>query len=113
MAEEFVVTSHFAPAVLEVIDRDQFGAIPKSSTTQALVAMVHQWLEATDGTGTAVCVVLFVYRKSFDLMDHKILVKKYLGLLLPVGWCFGSLTFLPIANSVLSYLQLVSQIGSL
>ena len=44
VAEEFVVTSHFAPADLEVIDPGRFGAIPKSSTTQALVSMVHQWL---------------------------------------------------------------------
>ena len=33
LAEDFVVSSHFGPAVQEVIDPDQFGAIPKSSTT--------------------------------------------------------------------------------
>lgn len=34
-AEDFVVSSHFGPAVLEVIDPDQLGAIPTSSTTPA------------------------------------------------------------------------------
>ena len=85
LAEDFVVSSHFGPAVLEVIDPDQFSAIPKSSTTQALTSMLHQWLEATDGTGAAVRVVLFDYRKAFDLIDHSILVPKILSLSIPRG----------------------------
>ena len=83
LAEDFVVSSHFGPAVLEVIDPDQFGAIPKSSTTQALTSMLHQWLEATDGSGAAVRVVLSNYRKAFDLTDHGILVQKILSLSIP------------------------------
>ena len=85
LAEDFVVSAHFAPAVLRVIDPDPFGAIPKSSTTQALVSMVHKWLQATDGTGAAVCVVLFDYRKPFDLIDHNLLVNKILDLSIPSG----------------------------
>ena len=42
------------PAVLEVIDLDQFGAVPKSSTVQTLMSMIHQLTQATDGTGAAV-----------------------------------------------------------
>ena len=80
LAEDFVVSSHFGPAVLEVIDPNQFGAIPKSSATQSLTSMLHQWLEATHGTGAAVRVVLFNYRKAFDLIDHGILVQKILCL---------------------------------
>ena len=76
LPEDFVVSAHFAPVVLRVIDPNQFaiGAIPKSSTTQALVSMVHKWLQATDGTGAAVRVVLFDDRKAFDLIDHNLLV---------------------------------------
>ena len=80
LAEDFVVSAHFAPAVLRVIDPDPFGAIPKSCTTQALVSMVHKWLQATDGIGAAVRVVLFDYRKAFDLIDHNLLVNKILDL---------------------------------
>jgi len=32
--------------------------------------MFHHWSQATDGTGVAVRVVLFDYRKAFDLIDH-------------------------------------------
>ena len=38
--------------------------------------MIHKWLEATDGNGTSVRVLLFDYRKAFDLIDHRILVNK-------------------------------------
>ena len=55
-----------APAILKVIDPNQFGAIPKSSTTQALVSMIHEWAKATDGTSAVVRIVLFDYTKAFD-----------------------------------------------
>ena len=38
--------------------------------------MIHKWLKATDGNGASVRVLLFDYRKAFDLIDHKILVDK-------------------------------------
>ena len=41
--------------------------------------MFHHWLQATDGTGAAVRVVLFDYRKAFDFINHKILVTKING----------------------------------
>lgn len=48
-----------------------------SSTTQALISMVHKWAEATDRTGAAVRID---YRKAFDLIDHSILVDKIYSL---------------------------------
>ena len=39
--------------------------------------MLYWWLEATDGTGAE--VVLFNYRKSFDLIDQCILVQMQLN----------------------------------
>ena len=83
LAEDFVVSTHVGPAVLKIIDHDQYGGIPKSSTLFALISMFHHWLQATDGTGAAVRVVLFDYRKAFDLIDHKILVTKFNGLDMP------------------------------
>ena len=68
------ISKHLRPISLtpeDFIDPDQFSAIPKSSTTQALTSMLHQWLEATDGTGATVRVVLFHYRPAFDLIDHE------------------------------------------
>ena len=66
--------SYPGPAVLEVIDPDQFGAVPKSSTVQALISMIHQLAQATDRSGAAVRLVLFDYRKAFGLIDHTLLV---------------------------------------
>ena len=56
--------------------------------------MLHQWLEATDGTGAAVQVVLFNYRKVFDLIDHGILVQKILSLSIPRGMAQWVINFL-------------------
>ena len=64
-------------------DPDQFSGIPKSSTLLALMSMGHQWAEATDGSGSAVRVVLFEYRKAFDLMDHNLFVRKVFDLSIP------------------------------
>ena len=84
VAEEFVVLKHLQPAILKKIGDNQFGAIPKSSTTHAL-SMVHFWAKHTDGNGSTVRVVLFDYRKAFDLIDHVLLVRKLLALDLPVS----------------------------
>ena len=83
LAEEFVVATQVGPAVLKKIDYDQYGGIPESSTSFALISMFHHWSQATDGTGAAVRVVLFDYRKAFDLIDHTILVAKINGLDMP------------------------------
>jgi len=37
LAEDFVVLTHVSPAVLKIIDQDQYGGIPKSSTLFALI----------------------------------------------------------------------------
>ena len=39
--------------------------------------------QATDATGAAVRVVLFYYKKAFDLIDHQILIKKIFCLDIP------------------------------
>ncbi len=75
VAEDYVV----------VIDPDQYGAIPKSSTTHALISMIHNWTEATDATGAAVRIMLLDYRKAFDLIDHNVLAKEICDLPIPLG----------------------------
>ena len=62
--------------LLQNIDPQQFGTIPKSSTTRALVNMTHNWLVNTDGNGATAKVVLLDFRKAFDLIDHYVLVQK-------------------------------------
>ena len=83
VAEEFVVEEHLKPAILKKIGDNQYGAIPNWSTTQAVISMVHSWTKYIDGTGSTVRVVLFDYRKAFDLIDHTLLVRKLLTLDIP------------------------------
>jgi hypothetical protein len=45
--------------------------------------MLHTWTKYTDGNGSTVRVVLFDYRKAFDLIDHSILAEKLMTLDLP------------------------------
>ena len=82
-AEDCVVTEYVKPAVLCMLDPRQFGAIPKSSTTLALLEMIHEWTQGTDGKGSTIRTLLFDYKKAFDLIDHSILVRKLCALSIP------------------------------
>jgi hypothetical protein len=64
VAEDFVVENVVKPAVLRKIDINKFGTIPKSSTTHALISMIHKWKKQTHGSGSMVRVVLFDFKKS-------------------------------------------------
>ena len=85
ISEEFVVREHLKPAVLEILDPNQFGVIPGSSTSQALVKMIHKWTKATDRNGASVRVILFDYQKAFDYVDHTILLSKLRLLRIPIS----------------------------
>ena len=76
IAESFAIETALKPVVLSHIDPGQFGFIPGSCTTFALISMFHHWLCATDGTGVTVKTALLDFRKAFDLVDHNILVGK-------------------------------------
>jgi hypothetical protein len=41
LAEEFVVMIYVKPAVMELIDSKQFGTVPDSCTTYALISMLY------------------------------------------------------------------------
>ena len=85
VAADCVVSDYVKPAVLKVLDPQQYGAVPKSSTTQALLHMVHCWAKETDGNGATERTILFDYRKAYDLTDHKILLDKLCKLVLPTN----------------------------
>lgn len=70
VAEGFVIDRELKPFMLECMDPNQYGFIPNSSTTFALISMLHHWLEATDGTGAYVRAASLDYKKAFDLVDH-------------------------------------------
>ena len=68
VAEDCVVVDYVKPAVLQVLDPNQYGAVPKSSTTQALIHMFYHWSKETDGNGATVRVTLFDYQKALILL---------------------------------------------
>ena len=96
LAEDFVVSKYIGSAVLETINSNQFGAIPNSSTLHALIAMMHTWAQATDGTSSAVRLVCLDYRKAFDLIDHGILAAK--------SWVCAFLAELPVGFATSSWI---------
>ncbi len=84
-----MVQDYVKPAVLKILDPNQYGAVPKCSASHALIHMVHVWAKETDGNCATVRTILFDYRKAFDLIDHRILVEKLCVLDLPncvVNW---------------------------
>ena len=85
IAECIVVHDYVKPAIMKVLDPNQFGAVPKSSTTISLISMIHDWTIATDGNGSTVRSILFDYRKAFDLIDHSIFCNKPCDLDLPTS----------------------------
>ena len=89
VAEDFVVDDFLKPAVLNVIDSSQYGAVPKSSSTLTLISILHTWSLETDRNGATVTTLLFDYRKAFDVIDHSILVNKLRNLAVPrsiINW---------------------------
>ena len=50
------------------VDPRQFGTLPGSNTLEALVSIIHTWNSATDGNGAIVRVLLFEFKKAFELM---------------------------------------------
>ena len=43
VAEDYVVEGFLKPAVLKKVDPQQFGTVPRSNTTHALISMLHSW----------------------------------------------------------------------
>jgi retron-type reverse transcriptase len=76
IAEDYVVNLFVKPTVLKKIDPNQYGTVPRSSTTQALISMLHFLNASTDGNGATTRVILFDYKKAFDLIDHRLLLDK-------------------------------------
>ena len=73
---ESLVIKWFDGIVRDQIDDKQLGGISGTSTTDALVELIHRWSEATDKLNTYVRVVMLDFRKAFDLINHRILINK-------------------------------------
>ena len=54
IAEEVIISSHLKPLLLTCMDFDQFGFVPGSCTTFALISLIHRWSEVLDKSGSSV-----------------------------------------------------------
>ena len=69
--------------VKQQIDDKQYGGMAGTCTTDALVEMLHKWHESIDVTGIFVRVFFLDCCKSFDLINHDILLNKMVGMEVP------------------------------
>ena len=63
VAEEFIIDKKLKPVLHKSLEPQQYGFIPKSCTTFALISMLNKWLTETDATGSVTRVVLSTIRK--------------------------------------------------
>ena len=76
IAEDAIIKYDLKPTIMARLDCNQFGFIPGSNTTLALIALAHHWAEAVDKEGGCVRSLVIDYRKAFDLIDHNIFYVK-------------------------------------
>lgn len=72
------------------IDHYQYGNIKNSSTTHALIHLIHHWLAALETPGNTIRSCMIDFSKAFDRVDHNILLAKLSNFNVPnilMNWC--------------------------
>ena len=80
IAEDAVIKYDLKPAIMDRLDCNQYGFIPGSNTTLALITLVHRWSKTVDKERGCVRSLVTDYRKAFDLIDHNTLYEKLQGI---------------------------------
>ena len=79
-SEDAVIIYDLKPAIMDRLDCNQYGFIPGSNTTLALITLIHRWSKIVDKEGGCVRSLVTDYRKAFDLIDHNTLYEKLQGI---------------------------------
>ena len=94
MCERFVAFWQME-LIREKIDKRQFGSLKNSSTTHALLSLVHHLLRETDEPKNAARILLMDFSKAFDHIEHNILLTKLSDMDVPpikINWMEDFLT---------------------
>ena len=62
----------------ENMDQNQFGCVNSRLTTSVLLKLTHEWFRSSDKTNNIIRILFIDFTKAFDLIDHNILLKKFL-----------------------------------
>ena len=76
------------------MDKNQFGCVSNRSTTLALLKLTHEWFKASDKSNNIIRILFVDFTKDFDLIDHNILLKKFVDYEFPPHITAWSLDFL-------------------
>ena len=75
--QESYVVEWILENVQENISVSQFGGLGGSSAVLALVYLVHNWHKNMDSPGKVVRISLLDFRKTYDLINHNILLENF------------------------------------
>ena len=67
IAEDAIIKYDLKPAIMARLDCNQFGFIPGSNTTLALIALIHRWSETVGKEGGCIRSLITDYREALDL----------------------------------------------
>src|SRR5208282_4514202 len=93
IAELFInrwFNEHFQPH----LDNNQFGCTADRSTTHALLKLTDRWFQASDKSSNVSRVLFVDFSKAFDLIDHSVLLQKFIDYQFPPHLTVWSLSFL-------------------
>ena len=72
--ESFAVRWIYDDTVGKISD-SQYGGLPRSSTINALVNLIHKWHKSMDEMQRVIRIVFLDFRKALDLIDHNKLLE--------------------------------------
>ena len=67
----------------ELTDVNQFGCVRSRSTTHAVLKIMHELFLASDNSQNIIRVLFIDFTKSFDVIDHNVLLESLLAVECP------------------------------
>ena len=93
IAEKFIAqwfNEHFET----FLDKNQFGCTSNRSTTHALIKLTHEIFRASENSNNFIRILFVDFTKAFDLIDHNVLLNKFIDYDFPPHISVWSLSFL-------------------